>query len=234
MAGGHKRRLLAVTPLLLIAQTLLLPVFLVLFLGSGQADLVQIGPFLHAFLFLIVIPLALAWTTQAWGRRHRAGIVVSDACGTLMVPLMSATLLVVVGSQVPKLNGNVRQIASVIPFYIAFLIVMPLAGWAVATMLRLDVPGTRAIASPEPPAIRWSSCPWPWRYPAAWPSPWSSSSPKPWSKSSAWSPTYDSSHACSHVVNRGPTNLDIMGPNQIDRLTRTSTRYLSSQARHGC
>lgn len=44
------------SPLLLIAQMLLLPVFLMLFLGSDLANIVELGPFLEAFLVLIMIP----------------------------------------------------------------------------------------------------------------------------------------------------------------------------------
>ncbi|RST20892.1 arsenic resistance protein, partial [Streptomyces sp. WAC04770] len=64
---------------------------------------------------------------------------------TTMVPLMAATLLVVVASQVPKLGGNLTDVAAVIPFYAAFLVVMAFAGKAVARAFRLDVPGGRAV-----------------------------------------------------------------------------------------
>ena len=50
--------------MLLIAQMLLLPLYLWLFLGPGLADLVEPRPFLEAFVALIVIPLGLAWTVQ--------------------------------------------------------------------------------------------------------------------------------------------------------------------------
>lgn len=43
LAGGSSRRLLAATPLLLLAQLALLPLFLLLFLGAGLADVVQTG-----------------------------------------------------------------------------------------------------------------------------------------------------------------------------------------------
>nr|WP_306670119.1 hypothetical protein [Rhodococcus opacus] len=73
LAGGSSRRLLAATPLLLIAQMVLLPVFLFAFLGSGLAGIVEAGPFLQAFLVLIVIPLALAWITQSGRPAQRSG-----------------------------------------------------------------------------------------------------------------------------------------------------------------
>lgn len=145
LAGGSNRRLLASTPLLLIAQMLLLPVFLLLFLGSDLSSLVEFGPFLEAFLILIVIPLALAWGVQAWGTRRPSGVEASRALGTTMVPLMAATLVVVVASQVPKLDGNFTQVASAIPFYVGFLIVMAFVGWVVARLFQLDVPASRAV-----------------------------------------------------------------------------------------
>lgn len=145
LAGGSGRRLLAATPLLLVAQMLLLPGFLYLFLGPDLADIVEAGPFVEAFAVLIVIPLALAWSLQRWAVRRPAGRRVSDAATTTMVPLMAATLLVVVASQVPKLGGSLTDVAAVIPFYAAFLVVMAFAGKAVARVFRLDAPASRAV-----------------------------------------------------------------------------------------
>ncbi|MEU9247678.1 bile acid:sodium symporter [Streptomyces sp. NPDC048385] len=145
LAGGSSRRLLAATPLLLVVQMVLLPGFLYLFMGSELADIVEIGPFLEAFLLLIVIPLALAWALQAWAARGTAGQKVSDAATTTMVPLMAATLITVVASQVPKLGGSLGDVAAVIPFYAVFLAVMAFAGRLVARLFRLDTAASRAV-----------------------------------------------------------------------------------------
>ncbi|MET9232078.1 bile acid:sodium symporter [Lentzea sp. NPDC003310] len=138
LAGGDSRRLLAATPVLLLAQMVLLPAYLWLFLGSGL-DVVEPGPFVEAFVVLIAVPLALAWLTQAWAPR-----IVGPA-GSTMVPLMAGTLFAVVASQVPKLGGGLGPVAGVVPFYVAFLVVMPFAGRAVAAAFRLDGPASRAI-----------------------------------------------------------------------------------------
>ncbi|WP_229695264.1 arsenic resistance protein [Streptomyces lacrimifluminis] len=145
LAGGSSRRLLAATPLLLVAQMVLLPGFLYLFMGSDLADIVEVGPFLEAFVFLIVIPLALAWALQGWAARRPAGQKVSDAATTTMVPLMAATLLTVVASQIPKLDDRLVDVAAVVPFYVLFLLVMSFAGKAVARLFRLDTGSGRAI-----------------------------------------------------------------------------------------
>ncbi|MFD7609494.1 arsenic resistance protein [Streptomyces sp. NPDC059828] len=145
LAGGSSRRLLAATPLLLLVQMVLLPLYLYLFMGSELAGIVEVGPFLEAFLFLIVIPLALAWATQLWAARRTAGRKVSDAATTTTVPLMAGTLLVVVASQAPKLEGSLADIAAVVPFYVLFLAVMAFAGRATAALFRLDAPASRAV-----------------------------------------------------------------------------------------
>ncbi|MEV0057541.1 bile acid:sodium symporter [Saccharopolyspora shandongensis] len=145
LAGGNSQRLLAATPLLLLAQMVLLPGFLFLLLGSDLADVVEAGPFIEAFVMLIVIPLTLAWLTQAWAARRKAGRRVADMVSALMVPLMAATLLTVAASQVPKLGDGLATVARVVPFYVLFLVVMAFAGRAVARLFRLDVPDGRAI-----------------------------------------------------------------------------------------
>ncbi|MEW2111910.1 bile acid:sodium symporter [Streptomyces albidoflavus] len=145
LAEGSGRRLLAATPLLLVAQMVLLPGFLYLFMGAELAEIVEAGPFVEAFLVLIVIPLTLAWTVQAWAARRTAGRRTAQAAGTTMVPLMAATLLTVVASQVPKTGGSLGDVAAVVPFYAAFLVIMAFAGLAVARLLRLAAPAARAV-----------------------------------------------------------------------------------------
>ncbi|MFJ4945254.1 arsenic resistance protein [Streptomyces albidoflavus] len=145
LAGGSSRRLLAATPLLLVAQMVLLPGFLYLFMGAELAEIVEAGPFVEAFLVLIVIPLTLAWTVQGWAAFRPAGRRAADAAGTAMVPLMAATLLAVVASQVPRIGDSLGAVAAVVPFYSAFLVIMALAGRAVARLFRLPSPAARAV-----------------------------------------------------------------------------------------
>jgi len=145
LAGGSSRRLLAATPVLLVAQMVLLPVFLSLFLGAELAGAVDGVPFVEAFVLLILVPLGLAWALQAWSGRSRAGRRVADAVSATMVPLMAATLLAVVASQVPRLDGDLARVAAAVPCYVAFLVVMPFAGRAVARVFGLGVPAGRAI-----------------------------------------------------------------------------------------
>lgn len=145
LAGADSRRLLAAAPLLMLAQMIALPVFLLLFVGPGLADVVEIGPFVEAFLILIVLPLALAWATQALASRHRGGERISSVMNAAMVPLMAATLFVVVAGQVPAVDDRFGAVLSVVPLYAGFLVVMAGLGPLVARVFRLDVPASRAL-----------------------------------------------------------------------------------------
>lgn len=145
LAGGAGRRLLAATPLLMLAQMALLPGYLWLFMGSELAGIVEPEPFLEAFALLIVVPLALAWATEAWAERSDAGAHVKGAVDLLPVVLMALTLLVVVASQFPRVRDDIDQVAGVIPIYVAFLVIMAFVGRAFGGALRFDAAAARAL-----------------------------------------------------------------------------------------
>lgn len=107
LAGGARARLLAAAPLLMAAQMVLLPVYLFLFAESEVLAVVDVKPFLEAFLVLIVVPLTAAALVQATARRHRAGRAVEEVMAAAMVPLMMATLAVVIGSQIAAVGAEV-------------------------------------------------------------------------------------------------------------------------------
>ncbi|WP_017975721.1 arsenic resistance protein [Actinopolyspora halophila] len=145
LAGGDSHRLLTASPLLMLAQMVALPPLLWLFLGPELADIVAVGPFLEAFGILIVAPLGLAWATEALAARHRTGELLSSAVGAAMVPLMAATLLVVVASQIPAISHRLGRVMAVVPLYVAFLVIMVGVGYRVARGFRLDPGRSRAL-----------------------------------------------------------------------------------------
>ena len=145
LAGGARERLLAATPLLMLLQMVLLPVYLLLFAGPDTVSIIEIEPFLEAFLVLIVIPLLAAATVQWIGRRHRFGRAIEAIMQSLMVPLMMATLAVVVGSQIAAVGTRITSLLQVVPLYVAFMVIMVIVGVAAGRLVRLDVPATRAL-----------------------------------------------------------------------------------------
>lgn len=146
LGRADARLLLAATPALLIVQMLLLPAYLGLFLGKATTGLVQPGPFLHAFAWLIAAPLLLAATCQYWSRRSAAGARTASLLGLLPVPATALVLLVVIAAVLPQLHAAIPAALGVLPLYIAFAILAPLAGWAGARIAGLDAEAGRAIA----------------------------------------------------------------------------------------
>nr|WP_314844166.1 bile acid:sodium symporter [uncultured Microbacterium sp.] len=145
LAGGASARLLAATPVLMLLQVLLLPVYLYLFVGADVVGAIDVGPFVQAFLLLIVLPLVLAVATQMLARRLRPARAVENAMASTMVPVMMLVLLVVVASQTDAICSHLTLLATVIPVYAAFLVVMPFVGLATARLFRQDVAGARAL-----------------------------------------------------------------------------------------
>lgn len=145
LAGGAKARLLAAAPLLMLLQILLLPLYLLLFAGPDAVAAIEIAPFAEAFVILILIPLVAAAVVQRLARRSRAGRGIESAMVFAMVPLMMATLAVVVGSQISAVGTRVAQLAILVPLYVAFLIVMLGVGVLASKTARLDTAASRAV-----------------------------------------------------------------------------------------
>lgn len=140
------RLLLAATPALLLVQMLLLPVYLALFLGNDAAALVQPGPFIHAFVWLIAVPLTLAAVMQLWAARSRPAERIFAALSPLPVPATALVLFVVVAAVLPQLGPASDTAVRVVPLYIAFAVIAPLIGWSIGRLFRLDAVAGRAVA----------------------------------------------------------------------------------------
>ncbi|MUN64685.1 arsenic resistance protein [Kocuria sediminis] len=145
LAGGASDRLLAAAPLLMLAQMLLLPVYLWAFAGAQTVALVELAPFVEAFVVLIVIPLTAAAAVQWAAPRAVAVRGVEGLMAAGMVPLMMATLFTVIASQVRAVGEQFGALVAVVPLYVAFLVVMVPIGMLAARAARLDVRSARAL-----------------------------------------------------------------------------------------
>src|SRR5690606_28733903 len=142
LGKGNEKAMLSATPFLFIAQMLLLPFYLWLFIGEQAANLVEVAPFVEAFVTFIVLPLFIALIVQFL---LKEGSRVYEASSWLPVPFMALTLFVIVASQIGKLAGSLEWILRVIPVYIAFMIIMPFISKVVGKWLKLDIRTGRAL-----------------------------------------------------------------------------------------
>ena len=146
LGRADARLLLSSTPILLLVQMALLPIYLGMFLGGEAADLVRVGPFVHAFIWLIAVPLFCAGAVQVWAARLTTGQRVSDILGLLPVPATALVLFLVVAATVPVLGAASLHALSALPIYIAFAVIAPFIGWGIARAFGLQPAAGRAVA----------------------------------------------------------------------------------------
>lgn len=145
LGKGNEKLILISTPILFIVQMLLLPLYLWIFMGSETAKIVEPGPFIEAFLGLIILPLGIAILIQIISRKTSMGNKVLNISAWLPVPFMALTLFVVVASQIGKLPDFINQVIQVVPIYIAFMIIMPIITKYIAKLFKLDVSSGRTL-----------------------------------------------------------------------------------------
>ncbi|MGR6656427.1 arsenic resistance protein [Pseudomonas mosselii] len=142
---GDSRLTLAATPVLLLVQLALLPLYLALMLG-GAADVeISVAPFIEAFVLLIVLPLLLAVVTSAGARRSALVAKWNDTWAWLPVPAMALVLVAVIGSQIGVVTSQLDNLLPVVPVYLGFALLAPLLGWFAARLFTLSTGEARAV-----------------------------------------------------------------------------------------
>lgn len=142
---GDARLTLAATPVLLLLQLALLPLYLAVLPGVEATVAIPIGPFVEAFLLLIVVPLLLAVLTSAGARRSRLVERWNDAWAWMPVPAMAAVLIVVIGSQIALVAQELEQLLPVVPVYLGFMLLAPMLGALTAWVFRLPASTARSV-----------------------------------------------------------------------------------------
>ena len=142
---GDSRLMLAATPLLLLMQLALLPVYLGLMLGAQSEVVIAVGPFIEAFLLLIVAPMVLAALTMFLARRSVLIGRWSNAWAWLPVPAMALVLFVVIGSQITSVMRDINALLPVLPIYVGFVLLAPLMGIVASRLFALPAATARTV-----------------------------------------------------------------------------------------
>lgn len=146
LGRGDATSLLAATPILLIAQMALLPLYLGVLATPEAAALVSPEPFLHAFAIIIAAPLLLAALAQWLAASNRTAQAIVSGLAVLPVPATAVVLFVVVCAVVPQLAPAIDSVVRALPIYLAFAVLAPLLGWLVGRGFSLPAGQTRAMA----------------------------------------------------------------------------------------
>jgi len=145
LGGGDARRATAVTPVNLLVQLALLPVYLWLFMGDTFLDLLSAERIAHVFVTLIILPLVAAWLTERWAERRPRGAVLVEQIGWLPVPLLGVVVFLIAAAQVHAVAEALPVFGPVLGVFLAFLVAAALIGRALARMVDLPVGSARAL-----------------------------------------------------------------------------------------
>ena len=144
-AGGDVRRAIAVTPVVLVIQIVLLPAYLWLLMGDGFAEIVSAERMVTVFLVVIVVPLALAYLTERWVERDRARGSLIARLGWLPVPLLALVVFLIAGSQVESIVGALPLLADVLAPFLLFLAAAAALGLVLGRLFALSPAKQRTL-----------------------------------------------------------------------------------------
>lgn len=144
-AGGAADRLLMLTPVLMIAQLVLLPVMLWAVSGGRLSIDLPVRPLVGALVLFIIIPLTAAVIVRLLARRApRLGRPLAVTT-RLMDPVMALTLLVITASVTPLIAGSAGHLGTAAIVFALFAVVMIIIGWIVTRVSRLGPQRSRAV-----------------------------------------------------------------------------------------
>lgn len=145
LGGGDTRRAIAATPVNLLVQIVLLPVYLWLFMGNAFLEILTAYRFGTVFFVLIVAPLLAAWATERWVERRPGRETIVERIGWYPVPLLGLVVFLIAASQVQAVIGALPFLPDVLGVFVAFLVAAALTGVGLARLFQLPVGSARAL-----------------------------------------------------------------------------------------
>ncbi|GGC64395.1 arsenic resistance protein [Marinobacter halophilus] len=128
LGGGDSARAIAASPILLILQIILLPLYLWLFLGKEMVSADLTGHLLPVFFGLILTPLLLAWLTEKAGEKKPAVKGYIEVLGWLPVPLLALVVFLIAASQITLVLETGRILPMLAVIFTIYLVAAALVG----------------------------------------------------------------------------------------------------------
>ncbi|MFN3339377.1 MAG: arsenic resistance protein [Dietzia sp.] len=145
IAGGDVPRAIAVTPVNLALQLLLLPLYLLAMARKEVTGLVSFEVVAPALL-IVIVPLIAAALTERWIEAHPPRHVVRDRLAWSPIPLLAAVVLLIATAQVDTVLGALHVLPVIVPVFVAFLVMAALAAKLLAVTFRLPAEQGRTLA----------------------------------------------------------------------------------------
>ncbi len=147
LGQGNTARAIAVTPLNLVVQLLMLPIYLWLMLPAADfGAALRMEEMLPAALALIGVPLVAAALTERWVEARPERAVLRTRLGWWPVPLLAVVVLLIAGAQVGTVRDAGPMLLKVLPVFVGFLLVAALIARLLTRVLRLPMDAGRTLA----------------------------------------------------------------------------------------
>lgn len=145
MAKGDTHSAIAWTPLALLLQLALLPLYVWWLLDAQVGDMLWQPAVLLAALGLIVVPLLLAWLMQ-WQATRRAPLQIwVDRMAWWPVPLLALVIALIAASQSQALQAAPETLFEPIAVFVLYAVLACVLAWAVARFLGLRLAQSRTV-----------------------------------------------------------------------------------------
>jgi ACR3 family arsenite efflux pump ArsB len=121
LGGGNVPRAIAVTPLNLLLQLLLLPPWLWLIAGTDGLPRLAAADLAPA-LAVVVVPLVLAALTERWIEARPERDAVRERLAWWPVPLLAIVVLQIAAAQAAAVRAAAPMFGTVVPVFVVFLL----------------------------------------------------------------------------------------------------------------
>jgi ACR3 family arsenite transporter len=145
LGGGNTSRAVAVTPINLLLQLLLLPAYIWLMLGGEQVagiGLTEIWP----ALLVVIAPLLAAAASERWIEARPERAIVRERLAWWSVPLLALVVFLIAGAEVSAVGDALALLPVIVPLFIVFLMLAALVAKGLATLLALPTDHGRTLA----------------------------------------------------------------------------------------
>jgi arsenite transporter len=146
LGGSDTRRALAFTPISLLLQIVLLPLYLWLFLGETFTVTIARREMVGAFIGLILLPLFAAFLTGKWAHRDTNRLIILDRISWFPIPLLAIVVFIIAASQVNFVVGALASLSLLPVVFVSFLILAGLIAKALAYIFNLPQDQGRVLA----------------------------------------------------------------------------------------
>lgn len=145
LGNGNVPRAIAVTPINLLLQLLLLPFYLWLMLGAELS--IDLAPAdIWPALVVVLVPLAAAALSERWIEARPGREVFRDRLAWWPIPLLALVVFLIAAVQVGAVHGALRLLPLIVPLFVVFLLLASLIAKGLAKLMALPLDQGRTLA----------------------------------------------------------------------------------------